>query len=238
MDKKDLMKENYDISKYVVMNTSKHKVWKGESYCLREYQVYDIEDIISDSDKLEIIDSLYDGIGTYTINLINKYVHDKEEGIIKKASWGSLNKNSLNAWIKKNDSRRIMHKAITKGYGEYHLFGNSHRMSLTTPTTDFSYKRLYDEENIVKQWFHDMLVELDKNETKHFHENDSTEVLKTEIRCLLDKFISVRWVNLNLDNLDVEALAKIKYMLDNCCEIVDATLEVVSKEFAGKEEVE
>ena len=235
MKKEDLMKENYKISNYIIMNSQKHIERFGSGYRSNEFVVYDVENELSDDEKLEIIDSLYNGIGTYMLNLIKKYLQDKEQGVIKTTKYGySLNVGSVRAWIKRNDTKGIMCNAYTHySHGRYYLFGNEHRMSLDT-SPDCGYKYLYDGEPIVRQWFHDMLRLMDKDEKDYFRKTDSVEILKSEIKEHFDNFSHIYWTNIDLNKLNKEQLENIKNMLSSAYDSVYNTLESINKEYGGE----
>lgn len=237
MKKEDLMKENYKISNYIIMNSQKHTEILDRSYRFSEVEVYDVENELSDDEKLEIIDSLYHGIGTYLLNLIKKYLKDRESGVIKTTTYGySLNVGSVRAWIRKNDTRGIMCNPYTNySHGRYHLFENVREMSLDTPLTGYGYRDLYAEEPIVRQWFHDMLKLMDKEENEHFRKTDSVEILKSEIKRYSDIFNHIYWSNIDLNKLNKEQLENIKNMLSSTYDLVYKKLESINKEYGAVE---
>lgn len=237
MKKKDLMNESYDISKYIVMNESKTKQYAGSDSVYRDhtFDVYDIEKQLTDEEKLQVIDSRTNGLGTYILNLIKKYNEARVDGTIRKVSYGSLHKRSLQSWIDKNDPRKVMCAVITKGYGQYRLFRQQYRMTLDTPETEFGYKLPYDSEPVVRNWFHNMLIEIENEEVSHYKAHNDVEILKTSIRKRLEAFNGVRWVHIDVDTLSKEKLELIEYMLSNCESIVNSSLEHVENIANDKE---
>lgn len=228
MKKENLLKKNYKIEKLIVRSERTRHFNPCGDYNMRNgYQIYEIEDKLTDEEKLEIIDSHTDGLGTYILNLIDKYIEDKDNGTIRRASWGSLHMGSLKSWIKKNDKREVMTRYMTSAYGRYNLFGTWYRMTKEVPNTEFGYKMLYDGEPIVRNWFHNLLNELKKEEDKYFLEHDDSEVLKTEIRSLIGKASSIHYISADLDNMSKDRLEELRNILKLTVEIAETNLKMI-----------
>lgn len=58
-------------------------------------------------EKIAFLDEMSDGIVSYILDLGNKYQQAIDSNEIKKDSWGYPKMNSLNAWLKRNDSKKI-----------------------------------------------------------------------------------------------------------------------------------
>ncbi len=214
MEKKDLLKENYDISNMIILNSKKYDTYKGSSYDRARYTIYEIEDKLTDKAKLKIVDSHTDGLGTYLMKLADKYQEDKENGTIKRAGYGSLHKGSLKNWIKKNDTRHILFGIYTKAYASYRLFehGDEHKLANEAQTSYWGYKPLYCDQPIVRLWFHELLVSLEAQEKVYFNEHDPKFVACEEINKIHDSIADSLWevidlvdiFNHNYSNIDAK----------------------------------
>lgn len=228
MKKEDLLKENYKSENLIIRSEKTYHFDPRGDYNMRNgYQIYEIEDKLTDEEKLEIIDSHTDRLGTYVLNLIDKYIEDKNNGTIRTANWGNLHMGSLKSWIKKNDKREVMTRYMTSAYGRYNLFGTWYRMTKNVPVTEFGYKMLYDGEPIVRSWFHNLLNMLKKEEDTYFLEHDESEVLKTEIRSLIDKVSRIHYISVDLDSMSKDKLEELRNILKLTVDVVETNLKAI-----------
>lgn len=184
----ELMKSNYKVEDLVVKNLSRKVRYNGLGYNFKEEVIYDIENELSEADKLVIVDSQTDGLGSYLIDLIKKYELAKSNGDIKKTSWGSLHKGSAASWMKKNDPRGILRQSYPETYPVYWLYGNKFRMDLMTPKTDYGYMMAWHDHSVINQWFHFMLKALEVEELAYYKENDKDQVNFNKLDELVDKY--------------------------------------------------
>ena len=188
--------EDYNLSNQTVRNFKTRKVDHSRlsgfcDYNIKIEVVYEIEDKLDENQKLQIINYHTDGLGSYILNLIEKYWEARDKKEIKEISYGNLNMNSLKAWIKKNDERNVLKTWYNEHYPTYYMFHNEFRLDrdLKTPRTSYSYKMLYDGSSVINQWFHDMLKDLEDQERKYFVENDPIQIKIKEINDLYNETI-------------------------------------------------
>ncbi len=172
-----------------------------EYYNIEEEKVFKIEDDLSIKKKLEIIDAMTEGLGSYILELILKYETAKNEKAIKMTQYGGFNKNSLNKWIKENDPRKICYISYDSSFPRYKFEGNLYKLESITPRTDYSYKRLYDGKDIIHQLFHDLLINRYKDEIEYYRNNDPIQIKMNKVRDLANKYNIYPENNEKLSNL-------------------------------------
>lgn len=188
--KNELLKENYEVKNMLVKGLSSKIKCFDFHYNISKEKVYDIEYELSEPEKLEIVDSHTDGLGTYLLNIIIDYKAAKEEGVIKSTTYGSLHRGSVTSWIKKHDFRKALYQGYPESYPTYYIFGNKFRMELTTPHTEFGYKMTWDGDSVINQWFHILLKLLENGEEEYYKENDKDQINLTKLGKLVEKFNS------------------------------------------------
>lgn len=184
-----LLFENYNTEEYLIKNM------KRESISLSKYNrsiddKYEIEDQLTEDQKLEIFNSHTNDLGDYLLEKIALYLDDTENDTIKRGKYDDLNKNSLNKWLKLNDPRHIFNLRYDRNYLTYHLKGTEFRMSLTTPnhTGYVGGPMLWTDKNIINEWFHLLLKELEKTEELYYRQNDITQIKCTRLKELSNKY--------------------------------------------------
>jgi hypothetical protein len=131
--------------------------------------------VVNKEDKIAFVDSMQDGKLSYILALIDKFNEDKES--LPKDKWGNVKTVSLNAWIKRNDTKydRPMIDSMYH-YGKYYILGM--RRSIQN-----DYKGTYDTYNdLVDEVFHRQLKECKKKEHEYFLEHDEYSILKEKFR--------------------------------------------------------
>ena len=145
--------------------------------------IYEIEETLNEEEKLKIIDEMRDGIGNYLYEIIKKWEAEKDS--LPKDQYGRPKTVSVKAWIKRNDpddKAKITTDYIEK-LGHYWLFGTEYKgLSTICPTTRHGYGLQYSGKGVINQWFHDLCVELHKEEKKYFQAHDPVELKLTKVR--------------------------------------------------------
>lgn len=193
----EFLLDGYNTADQKVLHLEMRTEVHSSSYNYREEKVFLIEDELNEEDKLKIIDHHTDGLGSYLIDIMKKFVEDKDT--IKKSSWGTYNLNSLRKWVRENDPRGVFKNVFeswyTKHYLEYRIIEDWYKIKsdFETPTTDWGYKRLYDGKNVIHQWFHELLHDLYKKENKYFKEHDPKHMICKDIEELHNSLGSELW---------------------------------------------
>lgn len=92
-------------------------VWKVEDMALMNEKsniyignekIYNAENKLTRQEKIDFLDSMNDGLTSYILNLADKLKEDKENGVIKKDTYGEMKAISYIAWINRNDTRNCI----------------------------------------------------------------------------------------------------------------------------------
>lgn len=146
--------------------------------------VYEIEDRLSEEEKLAFIDEMKEGLGTYVFNLLKKWEAEKDTLPHK---WGNPKTVSKKAWIKRNDPHGVIN--IDYSLGTYYLFKTKFlQLSTICSSTEYGYSLEYTGKSVVHQWFHDLCKELYYQEKKYFEDHDTKEVKLAQVRKLGDRY--------------------------------------------------
>lgn len=185
----EFLLDGYNTANQKVLNMENRTIDHGcyLEYNIRKETVFTIEDQLSEEDKLHIIDYHTDGLGTYMLDLIDKYWECRENGELKLDTWGSIDGRSLRGFIRKYDTRKELR--TYKSYPTYYMFHTEFRLNKDhmTPATEYGHKMLYDGKNVINQWFHDLLGQLYKEEKEYFKENDPVQIKYNKIIELVDE---------------------------------------------------
>jgi hypothetical protein len=169
----------YKLEDLKFLNMKKEKIWVGNPRNRNGLHVFEIEKTLSENEKLEIIDQMKDGVGTYLFNILKKWESEKET--LPKNDWGEPKTVSKKAWIKRNDPKGIID--IKFKLGKYWLFKNDYKeMSTICPETEYGYSMEYTGESVIHQWFHSLCEELYRNESNYFKENDPLQLKITKVK--------------------------------------------------------
>lgn len=137
---------------------------------LGKEKIYDCEHTVSREDKIAFIDGLKDGKLSYILNLFEKFKEDEES--LPKDKWGDVKTVSLKAWIKRNDTRKLIDNTYTHGNIRF-IGGRS--------ITSVDIKSAYDTyDDYVDEVFHRQLKECENKEREYFLEHDEYSILKRE----------------------------------------------------------
>ena len=236
---KDMLMKDYKVSDLIVKNGETYKVTHNGEFCLREEDIWILEDQLSDEDKLEIFDFHTKGLGSYLLGIIKQYQlvrNDRE--ILKRNSSGDFNKISLRKWLKSVDPRKEI--STYHSYPTYWMFGREYRLTEECPTTDYGYKMTYSGQPVIRQWFHELLRNLLKEETEWFVNNDAHEIKLASLVSLVskvgtldnEKLIGLLWNNqyegFTDEELDryIEVLTDISNYMDSKKELLKGEVKV------------
>lgn len=148
-------------------------------------KVFSIENELTIDDKIRFIDEVKDGVATYLLNILNKWENEKET--LPKDNYGGVKTVSKKAWIKRNDTRKIID--IDFNIGKYYLFGTKYeKMSLICPTSEYGNRFMYTDSNIVNQWFHDLCVKLYQEEKAYFKTVDPIHIKIKEVKDYANRY--------------------------------------------------
>lgn len=161
----------YNKEEFKFLNMKKvHKRLKVE--------VFQIETELSIEEKLEFIDHVADGIGTYMFEILTKW--EKEKDNLPKDIYGSPKTVSKKAWLKRNDPRTIIDNSYK--IGSYYMFKDKIKcMDLTTPSTEWGNMDTYTGEHIIHQWYHSLCNKLYIEEKAYFKTIDTFEIKKSKV---------------------------------------------------------
>lgn len=202
---------------------------KGGLYLGNE-KIYDCENEVSREDKIAFVDKMKDGKLSYILNLYEKFEKDKEG--LPKDQWGDVKTISLRAWIKRNDTRKVIDDTYT--YGNIKFIGGRSIKFINR-------KRAYDTyKDYVDEVFHRQLKECENEERNYFLEHDEYSILKNKF--LNKKYHTTFGVNISLwssgkicvydENTNAErkiTIEELKYLLSKYEEL-DALVEKITQE--------
>lgn len=243
---KELMKENYEISNLFVSKLERYQ-WEPLSgdYNLKVYDIFKVEDELDENTKLAILDSHTDGLGTYMLETIKQYKEDRENGTIKRDSYGGLHRGSSNAWTKKHNTRQNIWVGYPENYPIYRMFESTYRLDEITPSSKYGYKYLYSEKSIINQWFHDLLLHLLKEETTYFKQTDEHMIKLKELKEMAQQLYSLPWgtgMNKEFDDTMVVLIngkdmsnENIDKYYDKYKNIVNSIYSLIKNGFGGEE---
>jgi len=151
-----------------------------------KFGIFEIENQLGIDDKIKLLDEVRDGIGTYMLDLLNKWEIDSQT-LPKEQFWDTVKTVSKKAWLKRNDPRVFVND--NRKVGRYFLLGTSYgALSTICPTTEHGFNMAYTGENIVNQWFHDLCVYLYEAEARYFKEHDSYQIKIQGLRDLSSQY--------------------------------------------------
>lgn len=176
---------NYKIDDFKYFNMLKNKEYQvkySRRYTTKEENIYNIENELSINDKLKVIDMFTNGFGTYTINLIKLFNADLANGNIKKDKCGySINRNSFNKWKRINDIKDLVCDYNSR---TYYAFGNEHSFNGNSLICRSNYD-YYNDQDIIHQWFQDLIHRLIEIERIHFEKTDGNEIKVTKLEDMM-----------------------------------------------------
>lgn len=168
-------------------------VWKVEDMALMNEKsniyignekIYKAENKLTRQEKIDFLDSMNDGLTSYILNLADKLKEDKENGVIKKDTYGEMKAISYIAWINRNDTRNcIGNSTYNRGEIRFSPCRNINRLD-----TNVSMFRSSTYSDYVNEAFHLQLKTLENQEKQYFREHDEYEILKTKVSKYSDKY--------------------------------------------------
>lgn len=136
-------------------------------------KIYSCEHEISREDKIAFVDSMNDGKLTYILKLAKKFEEEKET--LKKDQWGYVKTVSLKAWLRKNDTKKIVDDTYSHGRISF--------LSCGRYIWSINMKHGYDMyEDYVNEIFHRQLKKCEREERAYFLAHDEYSILKKEFR--------------------------------------------------------
>ena len=169
----DLLK-NYKIEKLKIMNMTRIKKNSENK------TIYSIEEDANYSDKIAFINKIKDGNATYLINIISLWENERENLPRQRGDTSRINTNSKKAWIKRNDSKKLIdyEYSIGKIKGFYHRF----------LWDDLK----FNKHEFIDEWFHNILIDLEKKEKQWFREHDIRQVKLTKLKNLIGTYGQIK----------------------------------------------
>jgi hypothetical protein len=136
---------------------------------------FQCDDEFTVEEKIEFCDKMLDGKASEFIRLITKLKSDIGT-VIKLTPSGNMNESSLNAWLKRNDTLKILYNydsdyKITNRissieHSKYTLLTREESEILLCPSTKYGNLN-YTGEHVVHQIFHELLVKLKAEEKSY-----------------------------------------------------------------------
>lgn len=136
-------------------------------------KLYRCEPKVSREDKIAFVDSMQDGKLSYILELADKFEKDKET--LPKDKWGHVKTVSLKAWLKRNDTRKIVDDKFH--YGEIYFLHCSRYIYCLNKRQGYG---IY--EDYVNEVFHKQLQKCEAMEKQYFLEHDEYSILKQKFR--------------------------------------------------------
>lgn len=169
----------YKVEDLKFYNMKKESIYVSNPYMRNGLTVFEIENTLTEEEKLKIIDEMKEGVGTYLLDTFKQWEEEKDN--LPQDTYGNPKTVSKKAWFRKNDKKGILSKS--SDLGKYWLFGTEFKnMSTTCPATNYGYSLEYTGKSIIHQWFHDLCKELYQNERKYFRENDPKEIKLAKVK--------------------------------------------------------
>lgn len=158
--------KNYVKEDMVILNMKRvHK----QKFNSQSPYVYEIEKEMTVEEKIKFIDKYRDGIASYMLDLFDRWENEKDS--ISKDNSGNIRTVSKKAWIKRNDTRKIVNTEYD--LGTYYLFRQRFSsFSTVCPVERYGHDMAYTGSHVAEQWFHNLLDELFYQEKKHFEDTD------------------------------------------------------------------
>jgi hypothetical protein len=149
------------------------------------FKPFPIESELTNEEKIEIMDKYSNGLVSYMISIINKWNEEKDS--LPKDQWDSPKTVSEKAWIKRNDTRKIVDDDYK--IGSYHMFGIKFtRLDLICPNTEYGHNMGYTGQNIINQWFYDFCYKQLQEEEKWFKDNDPLQIKIKKVKELGERY--------------------------------------------------
>lgn len=169
--------------------------WNVEEMMLmnmpRENGIFACESEVSTEDKVSFVDQFQEGGLSYIFDLMKKFEADLPN--LKKDEDGCVKTVSLQAWLRKNDHRNLIHRKGTF-CGQIQFMGCHKKIYLLYSafqfTRFFGYTILNEESFpcFVDECFHTQLEYCLTEEKKYYNENNADQKLIKEICDVLDNY--------------------------------------------------
>lgn len=170
---------NYKLEELKFLNMKKVPIHVSNPRLRGGLSVFQIEKTLTEEEKLDIIDQLRNGVGSYLLNILLKW--ESEKGTLPQDQYGRPKKVSKKAWIKRNDPRGIIDNNYKVGH--YWLFKTQFKeLSKICPTTEYGHSMEHTGQLVVHQWFHDLCKELRQTEQKYFNEHNPQRIKLAKVK--------------------------------------------------------
>lgn len=131
-------------------------------------------------DKIQFVDANTDGNLSYFLELFRKFQEDME--IMPKDQWGNVRTQSLIAWCKRNDPKKLIDREYK--YGKIRFFQTERFIQ-----NGVDHKGPWDTfDNLVDETFHRQLMKCRNEEIEYFKSHDEYEIAKSAVRDYADKY--------------------------------------------------
>ena len=206
---------NYKLEELKFLNMKKESVYVSNPYMKNGLTVFAIEKTLTEEEKLQFIDEMKDGVGTYLFNIFKKWEEEKDS--LKQDEFGNVKTVSKKAWIKRNDNKEMINNSFD--LGRYWLFGTEFKtMSTTCPEKQYGHGMEYTGKSVIHQWFHDLCKELCRNERKYFQEHDPKEIKLATVK-EYGKRYDIYFDNMDLHDILYNSKTDVsEEFLDTCIE--------------------
>lgn len=201
--------------------------WRVEEMKLMEkggvYQgdekIYRPENTLTKDEKISFVDKNNDGNLSYLIDLSNKFNNDKNN--LPKDQCGNVKTVSLKAWIKRNDTKKLLDNS-------FHI-GKAYIYSLQVYLQD-NFKPIrstkYNTYNdLIDEVFHRCLKDCEKKEIQYFKAHDQYQISLTKLRKNSDKYRTNFGTKLSFCSDGTVSV----YRNDNLDDMREITLEEANK---------
>lgn len=136
-------------------------------------KIYTCESKLTREEKIAFVDSMQDGKLSYILNLVEKFKFERDK--LAKDKWDNIKTVSLNAWLRRNDERKVAD--TTCNYGRICFLGIKRLID------NMEMQNRYDTyKDYVDECFHRQLKECETAEKKYFLEHDEYSILKSKLR--------------------------------------------------------
>lgn len=190
---------------------------------INNWKPFSIEHELSIEEKLQIMDLYSDDKASYMLKLITDWMNIKDT--LPKDQWGNPKTVSRNAWLKKNDTKKIVYVKYNQTI-YYYMYGTQHHeLDDICGRSEYGNNYLYTEESIVNQWFYDWCVEREKEENKFFQDNDPKQLKIKQLKEYAEKYgvfnckllNDVVWNKQEITDKDLEYFLSVYSDMDNYC---------------------
>lgn len=178
----------WKVEEMALLNERRRRGANSRYKYTNECYIFDAETETLSEDKIVFIDSMTDGMLTYLLKLAEKL--DAERDKIPKDKWGDIRTNSLQAWLKRNDTRGVcvtdayfVGKIRTCAYEGCTYSLPDRRIQSLNQKGSYEY---YDD--YINEAFHKILYELCNEERAYFESHDEYCILAQKAKEVINTY--------------------------------------------------